>query len=407
MSRLLNNTKAFFRRWYRHVVALPMLLLLVVLVKLLNFSATDPVSDDDYRNYFLSNYKVFGITIPKDLNFCGELVPVTDFTVRESLERELLVNTYFQSQSLLLHKRASRWFPIIEPILKRNGVPDDFKYVALIESGLTNAVSPMKATGFWQLMDATAETYGLERSEEVDERYHVEKSTEAACKVIKAAYAHYGNWTLAAASYNLGMGGVDKQLDRQKSDSYYDLYLNEETARYIFRILAVKEIISRPKAYGYHLRPRDLYAPIPTYSVKVDSSITDLAAFAIAQGTTYKILKVMNPWLLKSTLSNPDHKTYYIQFPQKGVKLYGMEDDDSASGVATVGRTDTSKYVTKAEVIADSLSRPILHVVKTGETWNTIATQHGVEENLLLEWNKKSSSELPKVGEEIVVPRKN
>lgn len=402
---MIHNIWQFIRRWHKHLLALPALLLLVVLIKLLNFSVSDPVSDDDYRNYFMSNYKVFGITIPKDLNFCGEPVPVNDFTVRESLERELMVNTYFQSQTLLYHKRASRWFPVIEPILKKNGVPDDCKYIALVESGLSNVVSPQKATGFWQLMEPAAAHCGLEMREDVDERYHVEKATEAACKLLKEAYARYGNWTLAAASYNLGMGGIDRQLEKQQMNSYYDLYLNEETARYIFRILAVKEVVSRPKAYGYMLRPRDLYPPVPTYSVKVDSSVTDLAAFAISQGSNYKILKLMNPWLIKSSLSNPDKKTYSIVFPKKGVKIYGLEEDQPPGLNQESSSADTSKFVTKAEVTADSAARPKIHIVKDGENWETISKSYGVDENLLLEWNKRVKENALKAGEEIVIPR--
>jgi membrane-bound lytic murein transglycosylase D len=404
MKKLLNNIGGFIRKHYRHFLALPALLLLIIGIKLFNFSVSDPVSDADYRNYFVSNYKVFGITIPKDLNFCGEAVPVTDFTVRESLERELMVNTYFQSQTLMYHKKASRWFPIIEPILKKNGIPDDCKYIALIESGLSNVVSPQKATGFWQLMEVTAGHCGLEMNDEIDERYHVEKSTEAACQVLKEAYEHYHNWTLAAASYNLGMGGVDKQLNKQQSGNYYDLYLNEETARYIFRILAVKEIISRPKSYGYQLRERDLYKPIPTYSVKVDSSVSDLAAFAIAQGSTYKILKVMNPWLLKSTLTNAQHKTYTIVFPKKGVNLYEL-DDQADSGLKDAV-SDTSRFVTKAEIMADSASRPIIYAVGVNDSWESIAQKYGVEIDALLEWNKRDKNSKPEPGEELVIPKK-
>jgi membrane-bound lytic murein transglycosylase D len=393
----------FFRRWYKHLLALPALLIFVLLVKLFNYSVSNPISDADYRNYFLSNYKVFGVTIPRDLNFCGEPVPLNDFTVREALERELMVNTYFQSQTLLFHKRASRWFPIIEPILARHGVPDDFKYVALVESGLSNVVSPQKAAGFWQIIPVTAEHYGLEMNEEVDERYNLEKSTEAACRFFKESYAKYQNWTLVAASYNLGMGGIDKQLAKQKSGSYYDLYLNEETSRYVFRILAVKEIISRPKAYGYRLRPKDLYPPVPVYTVKVDSAITDLAGFAIAQGSNYKILKLMNPWLLKSTLANPERKTYIIQFPRKGVKLYGVDETDLPE-IITPG--DTNRFVSNGEIIADSISKPTIYIAKEGDSWESIARSFGVETNQLLEWNKRSKDAGPKPGEELVIPKK-
>ncbi|GAB4149412.1 MAG: hypothetical protein Fur0041_22570 [Bacteroidia bacterium] len=404
MKKTTDRFIQFIKRWYRHLMALPALALLAVFIKLFSYSS-DQISDEDYRNYFISNYKVFGITIPKDINFCGERVPITDFTVREALEKELLVNTYWQSQTMMYHKRANRWFPVIEPILKKFGVPDDFKYVAIVESGLTNAVSPQQACGFWQLIEPTAKNFGLEINDEVDERYHVEKSTEAACQYFLEAYKRYQNWTLAAASYNLGMGGIDKQLSKQNSGNYYDLYLNEETARYVFRILAIKEIISRPKSYGYMLRPRDLYPVIPTYSVKIDSSITDLAAFAEKQGSTYKILKYLNPWLIKPYLNNPEHKKYSILFPKKGVKIYGLEDD-AQPGVNDHAQKDTSRFINRAEIIADSMARPKTHIIKKGETWETIANLYHLDVNLLLEYNKISSSSAPREGDEIVIPVK-
>jgi hypothetical protein len=270
-----------------------------------------------------------GVTIPKDLNFCGELVPVSDFTVKEGLEKELFQNTFNQPVTLLLNKKAHRWFPLIESILKKNGVPDDFKYVAIVESGFTNTPDSPNASGFWGLMTPVAQSYGLEIDDDVDERFNIEKATEVACKCFKDAYKKYKSWTLAAAAYDMGTGALDNQIEKQKSSNYYDLLLNEETSRYVYRILAFKEIISRPEAYGYKLKPKDLYLPIPSNVVKVDSSITDLAAFAVAHNSTYKILKIMNPWLLKSSLSNPDHKKYEILFPKNGVKLYGMDEKDS------------------------------------------------------------------------------
>lgn len=387
----------------KHLLLVPVLVSVIVLTRMFIFSTGDPVSDEAYKNYFTSNYKVFGITIPKDLNFAGEQVPLDDFTVRESLERELMVNTYWQSQTLLFHKKASRWFPVIEPVLKRNGIPEDFKYVVVIESGFSNVVSPQKATGFWQLIEPTAKNYGLEISEDVDERYHVEKATEAACKYFREAYAKYHNWTLAAASYNLGMGGVDRQIDKQKSTSYYDLFLNEETGRYVFRLLAVKEILTRPKSYGYQLRQKDLYPPIPTYNVKVDSSITDLASFAIAQGHSYKILKYLNPWLISSKLSNPEKKTYQISFPKKGVKLYGIDED--APGIPGASM-DSGKFVTASELKRDSLAHPLVHVVKDGEALSKIAEQYKVSETEIRTWNKIPGDEEPKAGTEIVILRK-
>jgi membrane-bound lytic murein transglycosylase D len=398
----MEQVKSFLKRWYRHLLALPVMLLLVLVFKIFNSSISDPVSDEDYRKFFAANYKVFGITLPKDLNFAGEAVPLDDFTVRESLERELMVNTYWQSQTLLFHKKCNRWFPVIEPILKRNGIPDDFKYVALIESGFSNVVSPQKATGFWQFIEPTARNYGLEITEDVDERYHVEKATEAACKYFKEAYAKYNNWTLAAASYNLGMGGVDKQLEKQQANSYYNLYLNEETSRYVFRILAVKEIISRPKAYGYQLRPRDLYPPIPTVSVSVDSSITDLAAFAIKKGSTYKILKLMNPWLLKSSLNNPTRKKYTLLFPKPGAKLYGLDD----AGETSTNVVDSTQFVTKTDIKQDSLSNKaiVIYVAVANDTWETIAKKHNLDKEKLLEANKSIRTREPNAGEQVVIP---
>jgi len=282
------------------------------------FSTKVSNEDDLYWKSFLANNKIYGVLIPKDLQFANEKVPVYDFTVIENVERELLLNTYFHSQTILMHKRANRWFPLIESILKKNDLPDDFKYIALIESNLTNSISPKGATGFWQFMESAGKQYGLEMNDEVDERYSVEKSTEAACKYFKDAYKTFGNWTLAAAAYNVGIEGLKNQIEKQKANSYYDLSLNEETARYIFRILAVKEVISNPKQYGYQLRKKDLYPAIPTQKILIDSSITDIAAFAQTNNLSYKILKYFNPWLRKNYLTNKDKKTYSIDIPNPG-----------------------------------------------------------------------------------------
>lgn len=272
-------------------------------------------SDLDHQRNFNDNYKVFSLTIPNELSFCGEKVPLERLDVRERLDRELLVNTYWQSNTLLAHKRAARWFPMIEEIMRQEGVPEDLKYIAVIESGLTNVVSPAGATGYWQFMKETASQYGLEVNAEVDERYNVEMSTRAACKYLKKAHAHYGKWALAAASYNLGQGGVDKQLGRQKQDNYFDLLLNEETARYVYRILAMKEIINNPERYGFHLREKDLYAPYRTRTIEVNGPVADLADLAIAQGTDYKTLKLLNPWLRDNKLSNREGRTYKVLLP--------------------------------------------------------------------------------------------
>jgi len=265
-------------------------------------------------------YKVYGVELPSRVTFAGEPVPLDLFDVMESMDRELLSNTYFHSQTIRLIKMANRFFPLIEPILKKNLVPDDFKYLAVAESGLTQAVSPAKAVGFWQLLKGTAQEYGLEVNAEVDERYHVARSTEAACQYLIASFRKYGNWTMTAASYNAGRRGMDTQIERQKKENYYDLLLNEETARYLYRVLAFKLIFENPETYGFSLSEKDLYHEIPAYTIEVDSAVADFADFAKEYGTNYKILKYMNPWLRDNKLKNSSRKTYEIILPEKGIR---------------------------------------------------------------------------------------
>lgn len=265
-------------------------------------------------------YTVYGVEIPSEVRFAGEAVPLDLFDVKEALDRELLSNTYFHSQTIRLIKLANRFFPQIEPILKKNLIPDDFKYLALAESGLTQAVSPAKAVGFWQLMKGTAQEYGLEVGSEVDERYHVVKSTEVACRYLIDSYQKYGNWTMTAASYNAGRRGVDRQIERQKKENYYDLLLNEETARYLYRVVAFKLIFEDPSTYGFTLTKKDLYPEIPVHVVEVDSAVSDFADFAAHHDTNYKILKYLNPWLRDNKLSNPSRKTYEILIPESGFR---------------------------------------------------------------------------------------
>lgn len=283
------------------------------------YSDSEPGTEDsEYQEAFNEDYRIYSLNIPMDLEFCGEPVPVYDLDIRERLDRELLVNTYWQSNSMLYIKRSKKWFPIIEPILESNGIPDDFKYLALIESGLTNVVSPAGATGYWQIMEATGKQYGLEINNEVDERYNVTKATQAACDYLKEAYKEYGSWTLTAASYNMGIAGVSRQLDRQKADNYYDLLLNAETSRYVFRILAAKEILSNPSKYGFRYREKDLYPAPEVKELTLDTSVADLAQYALDNGTTYKVLKIFNPWLRKAHLTNKDGRSYTIELPLKG-----------------------------------------------------------------------------------------
>lgn len=265
-------------------------------------------------------YSVQAVEIPDQVTFAGEPMPLDLFDVREALDRELLSNTYFHSQTIRLIKLANRYFPQIEPVLKANLVPDDFKYLAVAESGLSQAVSPAKAVGFWQLLKGTALDYGLVVNAEVDERYHVGKSTEVACKYLIDSYKKYGNWTMTAASYNVGRRGIDRQVDRQKKENYYDLLLNEETARYVFRVVAFKMIFEDPEAFGFKLSEHDLYPEIPVYTVEVDSAVADFADFAAEYETNYKVLKRLNPWLRDKSLTNSARRTYEILLPEKGYR---------------------------------------------------------------------------------------
>jgi len=252
---------------------------------------------------------------PTAIDFAGENTPLNIADVNERFDRELLINANLHASTILIFKRANRAFPIIEPILKKNGVPDDFKYLAVIESALLNAVSSAGARGVWQFMPETAKEKGMEVNDCVDERYHLEKSTEAACKYLLVAKAKFGSWTLAAASYNGGMTGVTKQIEIQKVGNYYDLLLNDETSRYVFRILALKEIMKNPQKFGFDVPKQELYELFPTRKIEIDSTVNNLADLAISQGINYKILKIYNPWLRDSKLENKNKKKYSIEIP--------------------------------------------------------------------------------------------
>lgn len=256
--------------------------------------------------------------VPAEVSFAGEKAPLEVYDVKERFERELLVNANLHSSTILIIKRANRAFPVIEPILKEYNVPDDFKYLAVIESALTNAVSSAGARGFWQFMESTAKENGMEVTSTVDERYHLIKSTHAACKYLLKAKEKFGSWTLAAASYNAGMNGIANQIESQKVDNYYDLLLNDETSRYVFRIHALKQIMENPQNFGFAINKEDLYQLLPTKKVEVDSTINDLASFAKGQGINYKILKLHNPWLRDKKLPNPTKKLYVLEIPTSG-----------------------------------------------------------------------------------------
>jgi hypothetical protein len=291
---------------------------LMSLVGLLIYAVQDAPTDENFEKKLINDYNVYALQVPDYLEFAGEKMPLDNPDILERMDRELLVNTYWQSNGLLMFKRAQKYFPIIEPILAKHGVPDDFKYLAVIESGLTNASSPAGAKGVWQILKGTGREFGLEVNDNVDERYHIEKATEVACNYLKKSKEKFGSWTLAAAAYNGGNAGIARRLEAQNVSKYYDLLLGEETGRYVFRIVALKEILNNAQKYGFNFREKDLYNRIPTYKIEVDSVVTDFSKFSEQFGINYKILKIHNPWLREPHLNNKSGKKYLIEIPEKG-----------------------------------------------------------------------------------------
>ena len=267
------------------------------------------------------------VDLPETLTFAGEKVPMDYFDVRESLDREMLSTVYFHSQTIRYIKNAPRYFSIIEPILKSYGIPDDFKYLCVAESGFdVRAMSPAKAAGIWQLLESTAKENGLEVNSEIDERFNIEKSTVVACKVFNSAYQKYKSWSLVAASYNGGRAGLDQKLAKQKVQSYYDLLFVEETTRYVFRILALKLVMEDPEKYGFSVKTDELYPIIETKNIEVNGAVADWATFAIDKGINYKILKMFNPWLRDLSLKNLTRKTYTLKIPVTGFRTKTNEN---------------------------------------------------------------------------------
>ena len=260
-------------------------------------------------------YKWFVPDVPETMTFAGEKVPLERWEVKEALEKEVLSNCYRHSSTMQILRLSGRYFPLIEERLRINGVPDDFKYLCVAESSLTNASSPVGAKGFWQFMKGTAPRYGLEVYSEVDERYHVQKATDAACRYLKDAYKRFGSWTAAAASYNCGQAGYGNRAEYQLRENYYDLMLPGETMRYIYRILAFKFIMSDPHNVGFHILPKDMYRPVRTRTIVVTQTIPNLAEFASYHGTSYKMLKILNPWLRAQKLTISKGNSYKIQLP--------------------------------------------------------------------------------------------
>lgn len=346
--------------------------------------------ESEYLEQFWKNYQVYAVPFPEDMYFAGEKVPMFDFEVRERIDREIVVNTYFQSASILHFKKAARWFPVFEEILKAHGIPDDFKYVSVIESGLSNVVSPAGAVGYWQLMKNTAIELGLRVDDEVDERYDPVKSTYAACKYILRAEKEFGSWTLAAASYNMGMAGLRRQVNQQGLEDYHGLYLNNETSRYIPRLLAVKEIMENPKKYGYHFRDAHLYRGLKTDKVVVDTAITDLVAFAKKHGITYKHLKVFNPWIRKTYLPAPKAgQSWVIEIPHPSV----FDEQKEL-------KREYRMVLPEVEAIEQKAMQPeyleVVHLVEKGQTLRDIARLFEVRVVDLVIWNELESTELVK-----------
>jgi hypothetical protein len=281
-------------------------------------------SDEMWRKAISRDYRVYASVIPDTLSFAGERVPLNTYYVREALDNELIVNMYRQSSTVMYFKRANRYFPIIEPILKRNGIPDDFKYLCVIESGLTNATSPAKAQGFWQFIPSTGSRYGLEINDEVDMRDDLVSATEAACRYIRSLYNRFHSWTAAAAAYNCGENGLARRIEKQQTSVYYDLWLNSETSRYVYRILAMKAIMENPRQYGYFLRKCDLYPPVPTRTVTLEGQNVDLYDFARDNKTSYKVLRMLNPWIKTDMLKNKSKRTYKVLLPSEGTQYSTM-----------------------------------------------------------------------------------
>lgn len=314
----------FLKKYRIEVIVVLGLVVLLILVLFINkrierieriVASRNPSAD--YTKLAIPDGPLTAISydLPVQISFAGETVPLDRADLREQIDKELQINIYFHSNTIFLIKRANQWLPQFEPILKKHGIPDDFKYLPLIESGLLNQVSPANAVGFWQIVKSAGKENGLEITREVDERYDPIKATEAACKYLNKAYKKFGNWTLVAASYNRGMSGLNRAIEKQKVDSYYDLFLNDETARYVFRILAIKEIIENPERYGFKISPQHLYQQDSLKYIEVDATISDLVDFAIAQGTNYKLLKRFNPWLREDRLTVRKNETYQIALP--------------------------------------------------------------------------------------------
>ena len=283
------------------------------------FTTSSTVSQNETQTSMLPQ-NIIRPPLPTTIDFAGESVPLHFFDVRESLQREMTIISYWHSSLIYTLQLANRFFPIIEPILKEEGVPDDFKYLCVAESNLQQVVSPAKAAGFWQFLEGTGKEYGLEINSEVDERYHIEKATRAACAYLKKSREKYGDWTMAAASYNVGHSNLDRQITRQKETTYYNLLLPEETSRYVYRAVVFKMILSNPTYYGFNVKSEELFAPLQWDEKTITGAVESWADFAKEHDTNYKLFKYFNPWLRDASLKNAAKKTYVVKIPKKGFR---------------------------------------------------------------------------------------
>jgi hypothetical protein len=362
------------------------------------FIKADVSEDQKAKSGFQSNYQIYSIPTPEFCTFAGQKISLRDPDAQERFDREMLTNVYWQSQTILFIKRANRFFPSIERILRQQGIPLDFKYLAIAESGLQQVVSPAGAAGYWQFLDKTGKRYGLEITEEVDERYNIEKSTLAACKYFKEAYAQFGDWALVAASYNMGIEGVKRQVRSQSIKKYEDLYLNTETSRYLFRILSIKEILEHPETYGFHVPFNHLYSEPAIVIVKADISISNLTEFANENYCNYKLLKWYNPWMRKPFLNIAPGKMYEIKLPADRI-LNSPLASKVKDGILQLGDMKMDS------IVKEDLILEFEYEVQKGETLESIAKKQNISKENLMMWNGLTYEQALKPGTKLKIKR--
>lgn len=365
------------------------------------------IPDYNSLSYQDNNNHSFNLIVPQKLDFCGEAIPTNNVKINRALAEEFYDNTYWKNNSAILFRKAQRWFPVIEPILKQHGVPDDFKYLAVIESHLSNVTSPAGAAGFWQLVPVSAYNFGLEVNDFIDERYHVEKATVAACHLIKQAYSIFKNWTLAAAAYNYGINGIQRALDCQKTDNYFDLLLNDETGSYLYRLLAYKTLLASPKHFGIQRHHHfNQGSPMAFKTVKVDTSVTHLMYLAWHLGCTVKELKDYNPWLLKDFLVNPARKSYEFKLPKNSKIDYSDYLNDVMNEKTNFSNALKSKIDSLLVAPMDTVAQEktlIHYVVKINEPLKNLAEFFKVNEDELRKWNNLKANEIAVKGQTLVI----